>query len=160
MGANRLWGQLGAKETESLRPLNKQLGIQMKFTYVLLILLMLSGCSMSKSSSVHSEPATLLQLVVQEILSEMSSEDKEKVKSQNQNDLYGYYHGWGTGIRNNYGLWRGNDELIKSACRGDENCHPETASMFIILGVWNSLNGLPVESGSFPKLREIETTYE
>ncbi|WP_456753598.1 DUF6794 domain-containing protein [Bradyrhizobium sp. USDA 4461] len=44
--------------------------------------------------------------------------------------------GFGTWIRNRYGLWRGNDKLILSAC--GFRCHPEDASMKIIEAVWQA----------------------
>lgn len=89
-----------------------------------------------------SLPLTVEQ-AVEEIISDMSEEDKEKVKDTPFSDLILYHHGWGTGIRNSFGLWRGNTELLKSAC-SSESCHPDDASMEIIYGVWNRLNGNPI----------------
>jgi len=75
--------------------------------------------------------------VVKDILSGMSDKDKELVMSTKKEDLIQFHHGWGTGIRNHYGLWRGNAELIKSAC--GKPCHPDDASMIIIEAVWEEL---------------------
>lgn len=44
------------------------------------------------------------------------------------------------GIRNAYGLWGGNQELIISACGG--RGQPDDASMRIIEAVWRRLNGI------------------
>lgn len=74
---------------------------------------------------------------VRDILSGMSDKDKQIVRSTQKVDLIKFHHGWGTGIRNHYGLWRGNTELIKSAC--GKPCHPDDASMKIIEAVWVEL---------------------
>jgi len=80
---------------------------------------------------------TTLDAVVKDILASLPDEDKEIVRKTKRNDLIMFHHGWGTGIRNYYGLWRGNDKLIESACGGP--CHPDDASMIIIERVWESL---------------------
>lgn len=41
---------------------------------------------------------------------------------------------------NSFGLWGRNKKLTVSIC-GPEECHPDDASMEIIYGVWNKLNG-------------------
>jgi hypothetical protein len=74
---------------------------------------------------------------VADILSRMPEQDKERLRTTKKEDLIRYHHGWGTGIRNYYGLWRGNDKLIASAC--GKPCHPDDASMLIIEAVWAAL---------------------
>jgi hypothetical protein len=44
-------------------------------------------------------------------------------------------------IRNRYGLWRGNDKLILSAC--GQPCHPDDASMKIIEAIWEEFRSRP-----------------
>jgi hypothetical protein len=78
-----------------------------------------------------------VQDTVKDILSRMSEKDKELVRKSKGGDLIMFHHGWGTGIRNYYGLWRGNQKLIKSACGGP--CEPDDASMIIIRAVWQKL---------------------
>ena len=106
----------------------------------------LAACAKAQNKApVKSEsslPLTVEQAVDQ-IISDMSEEDEKRVKDTPFSDLIQYHHGWGTGIRNSFGLWRGNTELLKSAC-GSEDCHPDDASMEIIFGVWNRLNGNPI----------------
>lgn len=80
---------------------------------------------------------TTVDAVVQDILSSMPEKDKENIMNTAGEDLIKFHHGWGTGIRNYYGLWRGNDELVKSACGNP--CHPDDASMAIIRAVWKQL---------------------
>jgi hypothetical protein len=74
---------------------------------------------------------------VRDIVQRLPEKDKELVRTTKKEDLIKFHHGWGTGIRNYYGLWRGNDKLILSAC--GRPCHPDDASMLIIEAVWAAL---------------------
>ena len=74
---------------------------------------------------------------VRDIVQRMAEKDKEIVRTTKKEDLIKFHHGWGTGIRNHYGLWRGNDKLTLSAC--GKPCHPDEASMVIIEAVWQAL---------------------
>jgi len=76
--------------------------------------------------------------VVTDILSSMNDENKDILQNTPRDDLILFHHGWGTGIRNYYGLWRGNEDLIRDAC-GGEICHPDDASMVIIERTWKAL---------------------
>jgi hypothetical protein len=76
----------------------------------------------------------------------MSEKDKELVRKTHHGDLVLFHHGWGTGIRNYYGLWRGNKKLIKSAC--GRPCQPDDASMVIIGAVWQELQSKSMKSNS------------
>ena len=73
---------------------------------------------------------TSVQAAVADIVKSLSDEDKATLRKTRKSDLIQFHHGWGTGIRNHYGLWRGNDKLIESAC--GKGCHPDDASMVII----------------------------
>lgn len=75
---------------------------------------------------------------VKMIISRLSEKDRLTVKNTKREDLILFHHGWGNGIRNDYGLWRGNKKLILSACDG-QACHPDDASMKIIEAVWDEL---------------------
>jgi hypothetical protein len=79
-------------------------------------------------------PATLDEAVNQ-IVSQLSDEDKARVRKTQRDDLIMFHLGWGTGIRNAFGLWRGNKALLES-CGGG---HPDDASMRIIEAVWERL---------------------
>jgi len=79
-------------------------------------------------------PRTVEQAVTN-ILGSMSEEDKQKVRATKREDLIRYHHGWGTGIRNGLGLWRGNRQLLAD-CNAQ---HPDDASMVIIDAVWERL---------------------
>lgn len=79
-------------------------------------------------------PQTVEEAVAQ-ILKEMSATDKETIKSKKKEELIMYHHGWGTAIRNNFGLWGSNKALLKDT--GES--HPDGASMVIIEAVWEKL---------------------
>lgn len=87
-------------------------------------------------SEVNTWPKNLSE-AVNDLLASMSESFKNEVRSKKEKDLVQYHLSWGMGIRNAYGLWRGNDDLIKSVC--GESCHPDTASMIIIEAVWTAL---------------------
>jgi hypothetical protein len=71
----------------------------------------------------------------------MNEEDKRVVRTTAKDELIKFHHGWGTGIRNDLGLWGDNRKLLESCARkkGLEQIHPDEASMLIIEGVWEVL---------------------
>jgi hypothetical protein len=81
---------------------------------------------------------TTVEATVKDILSTMPEKDKAEVRSTKFEDLIRFHRFWGMGIRNHYGLWRGNDKLIVAACGSP--CHPDDASQKIIEAVWRKLN--------------------
>ncbi len=95
------------------------------------------GLADDKKSLEPGEWPVTVENTVKNILLAMSDEDKQLVKKTSKEDLVKFHHGWGTGIRNHYGLWRGNKKLIESAC--GKPCHPDDASMLIIEAVWKEL---------------------
>lgn len=80
---------------------------------------------------------TSVESVVKDLLGSLSDKDKEVVRNTEREDLIKFHLGWGMGIRNYYGLWRGNDALVRDAC--GRPCHPDDASMIIIEAVWREL---------------------
>ncbi|HZO46088.1 MAG TPA: DUF6794 domain-containing protein [Xanthobacteraceae bacterium] len=80
---------------------------------------------------------TTVEGVVRDIIARLSAEDRALVKSTRKQDLIKFHHGWGTHIRNRYGLWQSSSNLIQEACGGP--CHPDDASMLIIQAVWQTL---------------------
>ena len=79
--------------------------------------------------------------VVSEIVNKMDPESKIIVIETKFDDLIRFNRLWGMRIRNDYGLWRGNTELMTSCCSLRENCHfdPDSVSMIIIEEVWKEL---------------------
>lgn len=114
----------------------------MRIVLITISIFLLSCESIPKDDEGNILPVTLEQ-TVEDIISSLSEEDKKTVKEDKHCNLIRYHHGWGTGIRNNYGLWRGNTKLLRSVCEG-KKCHPDDASTIIIYGVWNKLNNRSV----------------
>jgi hypothetical protein len=113
----------------------------LKILLLNLAVVLLAGCLAAAAQ--EDEPLgpdkwpTTVEAAVTDIIAGLSAEDKEAVRESKRDDLIMFHHGWGTGIRNHYGLWRGNDRLIESAC--GKPCHPDDASMIIIERVWEAL---------------------
>ena len=79
-----------------------------------------------------------LDEAVSKLVAGLSDKDVKTLCQTKENDLIRYHFSWGMGIRNSFGLWGGNRDLLRSAC-GNESCHPDDASMIIIEHVWKSL---------------------
>lgn len=69
------------------------------------------------------------------LIAELSETDKEEIRGTPKENLIKYHHGWGMAIRNGFGLWRGNEALMKDTGAED----PDGASMVLIRAVWEAL---------------------
>lgn len=76
------------------------------------------------------------------ILAKLDDASKQRVKDSSYEDLIQFHMGWGMGIRNSTGLWRGNVALTEScmAARKDVSAHPDEISMVIIQEIWKKLH--------------------
>ena len=79
-------------------------------------------------------PRTLEEAVNIHLLT-MTAEEKAIVKNTLKKDLINFHFRWGLNMRNEFGLWEGNDGLIES-CGAFE---PDGACMAIIEAVWEAL---------------------
>ena len=95
---------------------------------------------MSEQSDPSTWPLTL-DAVVERLLGLMSDADKEVVRNTPEDKLIRFHFPWGMGIRNEFGLWRGNTQLLES-CGGE---HPDDASSVIIRAVWERLQTIEQE---------------
>jgi hypothetical protein len=77
-----------------------------------------------------------VKAVVADLSKNLDAANKKKLAVMKEDELILLHHGFGTGIRNHYGLWKGNDALRRDACG---ECHPDDASMVIIKALWRSL---------------------
>jgi hypothetical protein len=89
---------------------------------------------MSDQPDPNTWPLTV-DAAVDHLLSRMKDADKETVRGTPEADLIRFHFGWGMGIRNAFGLWQGNTQLLES-CGGG---HPDDASSVIIRAVWKRL---------------------
>jgi hypothetical protein len=67
----------------------------------------------------------------------MKTDDLETIQRMKEDELILLHHGFGTYIRNAFGLWRGN-KILRQSC-GAANMHPDAASGVIIYALWKSL---------------------
>ncbi|MBN9524007.1 hypothetical protein J0H58_36770 [bacterium] len=80
--------------------------------------------------------------VIADIVAKLDAESRAKLRDLKKDDLILYHHGWGTGIRNQYGLWSNSALLRRCAARAGygEFIHPDSASMLIMEGVWEAVS--------------------
>jgi hypothetical protein len=78
---------------------------------------------------------TTVDEAARRIFVELDAKSKERLHSTGKRDLISYLDGWGTGIRNAFGLWRGNEKLLAS-CGHGKRAGPEECSMVIMEAVW------------------------
>jgi len=67
----------------------------------------------------------------------LGRDEKELIRTADEADLGQFHFGLGTGIREAFNLWHGNEELLKSC--GSEKMHPDEASTVIIEALWRQL---------------------
>jgi hypothetical protein len=75
---------------------------------------------------------------VRDILPRVSRLEKLRIMFMKKEDTTSLHFELGLWIRNRYGLWRGNEKLILSAC--GFRCHPDEASAKIIEALWQALH--------------------
>ncbi len=71
------------------------------------------------------------------MISSLGRDEKELIKNADEAELGQFHFGLGTGIREIFHLWQGNEELLKSC--GSEEMHPDDAAMVIIEALWRRL---------------------
>ena len=81
---------------------------------------------------------TTVEATVDDLIERMPDSSKEKLEAMDEEGLALAHFGIGLHIRNYYGLWRGNDKLLRDAC-GGEACHPDDASGHIVKALWSKL---------------------
>lgn len=79
-------------------------------------------------------PRTLQEAVRISILT-MTGKDKEMLKNTPEEDLVFFHCNWAVNMRNEFGLWHRNDELLESCGESEA----DGASMTIIRAVWKGL---------------------
>ena len=81
-------------------------------------------------------PKTVAQ-AVDFIIARLDPEDIDNFlkHAKKKSDVIMFHHGFGTWVRNELGLWSGNDELLKATKR----FHPDDASSVILEALWVKL---------------------
>ena len=75
------------------------------------------------------------------LIDKLSLKEKDQIAKMSQKDLILLHFSLGLGIRNEFGLWAGNKDLLESCAIvvGEKNIHPDDASSVIITELWKKL---------------------
>jgi hypothetical protein len=65
----------------------------------------------------------------------MTTQEKQAFKNVSEEDIIMCHFGWAVNMRNEFGMWEGNEDLIRS-CQAH---NPDDASMPIVKAVWEML---------------------
>ena len=76
---------------------------------------------------------------VERLHSQLSDMDKLAIKNIPEEDLATSHFSLGNYIRNEFGLWGSNKELLEDCLPQSSNPHPDDASSVIIESLWKSL---------------------
>lgn len=79
----------------------------------------------------------------------LKDEDKETVKSASYDSLIQFHHGWGTGIRNSFCLWKGGP--LQTWFNEHQVSHPDSMSQVLIELYWAHLNGCNPQVSEFAR---------
>lgn len=83
----------------------------------------------------EKESPKTLEEAVKVILSTMTDIEKELIRRSTEEELINFHFGLGADVRNKFGLWDDNYELLISC----GELEPDAASMVIIKAVWEAL---------------------
>ena len=71
--------------------------------------------------------------------SELSEKDKQAIRNIPEQELFLLHLNLGNYIRNEFGLWGNNEELLKACCPDNSLRNADDASMVIIRALWWAL---------------------
>jgi hypothetical protein len=74
---------------------------------------------------------------VDSLLQHFSAVDSAQLRAVRRVDMIKYHFGFGTSIRNDFGLWRGNESLLRSC---GQPANPEGCSGVILDSLWQRLH--------------------
>ena len=116
---------------------------------IAMLSLVLAACAPREPSAAQAPmnvpwPSTVDEAVTR-LLGDLATEDVDWMRRNPRETVTSHlYMGYGTGVRNEYGLWGGNDDLLKSC--GTED--PEGCSVVILEAMWDR-----VQAQTDPALR-------
>lgn len=84
-----------------------------------------------------SEWPQTVSAAVDTLLRHFSAADSAQLRDVKRADMFKYHFGFGTGIRNDFGLWRGNHSLLRSCGQPTD---PEGCSGVILDSLWQRLH--------------------
>jgi len=77
-----------------------------------------------------------IEAAINKLIETLDKKERDIIKNTAKGELIMFHHGFGTAIRNTFGLWNNNPALLKD-CKCE---HPDDASMVIIKALWKKLN--------------------
>ena len=88
-----------------------------------------------------STPPKTVDEAVDRLINELSLKDKTTIGNLAKDELINLHINLGEYIRNEFGLWSGNDDLMSSCCANAkaDKIHEDTAPTIIIEALWESL---------------------
>ena len=95
-------------------------------------------------------PRTVDQ-AVERLLVELPEDKLAIIESTQRDDLVEFHFSLGMHIRNEFGLWSGNPRLLLSIGER-EALHPDFASHFIIVALWEHLNSTAANKAAIASL--------
>lgn len=98
----------------------------------------LLGCVCASVAFAESTWPVTCDEAVKDVLDNLPSSERKELAAFEKDELIFLHHGFGTAIRNDFGLWAGNSTLIES-CSGRTDTHPDEVSMIIIERAWSEL---------------------
>ncbi len=87
----------------------------------------------------HKKWPTTIDEAVGVVVATLSDDERASIAALSKPELIGLHFGLGLWIRNNLGLWKGNEALLQAIRECDQAIHPDDASMVIIEAVWERL---------------------
>ena len=106
---------------------------------------------MSESAN-DNHPKSLAE-AVKFLLQRLEPDDIEAIRAMDKDSLAQLHHGLGTYIRNQFGLWSGNEKLMKSMKL--RHLPADYASGLIIEALWKRLQKTAVNSRKKPKKKKL-----
>jgi len=76
---------------------------------------------------------------VKRLLLELSDRDKLVIQNTLEEDLSLFHFTWANYVRNEFGLWKNNEELLKDCLPETNERSPDEASSVIMKALWKSL---------------------
>lgn len=89
-------------------------------------------------------PSTIAD-AVNRLLSDLTIDDKHRIKNSSEDDLINFHFDLGLSIRNDFGLWEKESKLLEN-CKelsGDPFLHVDDASGIILKALWERLQKFP-----------------
>ncbi len=83
-----------------------------------------------------SQQPRSIQEAVEVLLAELPEKDRHVIRLMSEEQLSTLHFGLGNRIRNEFGLWRSNQELLRACCPDNSIPNADGPSMVIMKALW------------------------